>query len=36
MRNRDTLYRDVYWGMFDADLSPEDVYDMEAMYARGH
>ena len=27
------LHRAVYWELFDADLNPEDVYDMEAMYA---
>jgi hypothetical protein len=33
MHDRDELYRDVYWQLFDADLNPEDVYDMEAMWA---
>lgn len=33
MRDYDELYRAVYWELFDADLNPEDIYDMEAMYA---
>lgn len=33
MRDYEELCRAVYWELFDADLNPEDVYDMEAMYA---
>ena len=33
MRDYDDLYRAVYWELFDADLNPEDIYDMEAMHA---
>jgi hypothetical protein len=33
MRDSYELYRDVYWELYDADLNPEDVYDMEAMCA---
>lgn len=33
MSDYDDLYRSVYWELFDADLNPEDVYDMEAMRA---
>lgn len=33
MRDYEELCRAVYWEMFDANLNPEDVYDMAAMYA---
>lgn len=33
MRDYEKLHRAVYWELFDADLNPEDVYDMAAMYA---
>lgn len=33
MRDYEELCRAVYWELFDADLNPEDVYDMAAMYA---
>lgn len=33
MCDYEKLCRAVYWELFDAGLNPEDVYDMEAMYA---
>lgn len=33
MGDYEKLRNAVYWELFNADLNPEDVYDMEAMYA---
>ena len=33
MRDYEKLCNAVYWELFDADLNPEDVYDMAAMCA---
>lgn len=33
MRDYEKLCNSIYWELFDADLNPEDVYDVEAMCA---